>query len=217
MAGFRCYIDGLNLYYGILKGTDLKWLDPVALCERLAGDRPDLVRYFTARVTSYPTNRGAHQRQDKYLTALDSMPEIEIHEGQFMRHDRRRPLSSSLIGPNPSPEYVKVSLTEEKGSDVNLASWLLWDAISGDCTEAVVITNDSDLATPLDMVANKLSVPLTLINPQLRSPTAYALQKVGVATKQLHLRTIKRCQLPNPVVDPAGRQIRKPRDWFNRY
>ena len=145
------------------------------------------------------------------------MPEIEIHEGQFMRHDRRRPLSSSLIGPNPSPVYVKVSLTEEKGSDVNLASWLLWDAISGDCTEAVVITNDSDLATPLDMVANKLSVPLTLINPQLRSPTAYALQKVGVATKQLHLRTIKRCQLPNPVVDPAGRQIRKPRAWFNRY
>ena len=124
-----------------------------------------------------------------------------------MRHDRRRPLSSSLIGPNPSPVYVKVSLTEEKGSDVNLASWLLWDAISGDCTEAVDITNDSDLATPLDMVANKLSVPLTLINPQPRSPTAYALQKVGVATKQLHLRTINDAAA-QPGSRPAGRQIR---------
>ena len=74
MAGFRCYIDGLNLYYGMLKGTDLKWLDPVALCERLADDRPDLVRYFTARVTSYPTNRGAHQRQDNTSQPLTRCP-----------------------------------------------------------------------------------------------------------------------------------------------
>ena len=27
----RVYIDGLNLYYGAVKGTPFKWLDPVRL------------------------------------------------------------------------------------------------------------------------------------------------------------------------------------------
>jgi hypothetical protein len=29
------YIDGFNLYYGAVKGTPHKWLDPAALCARL--------------------------------------------------------------------------------------------------------------------------------------------------------------------------------------
>ena len=29
------YVDGFNLYYGALKGTPWKWLDPVALLERV--------------------------------------------------------------------------------------------------------------------------------------------------------------------------------------
>ncbi|WP_423930376.1 hypothetical protein [Candidatus Palauibacter sp.] len=27
----RIYVDGFNLYYGALKGTPFKWLDPVRL------------------------------------------------------------------------------------------------------------------------------------------------------------------------------------------
>jgi hypothetical protein len=34
--------------------------------------------------------------------------------------------------------------TEEKGSDVNLATYLLLDAFKQDCEAAVVISNDSD-------------------------------------------------------------------------
>ena len=46
------YIDGYNLYYGLLKGTKFKWLDMVKLVRELL--RPDhelvKVRYFTAPV-----------------------------------------------------------------------------------------------------------------------------------------------------------------------
>lgn len=31
----RVYIDGYNLYFGCLKGTPFKWLDPVSLIETL--------------------------------------------------------------------------------------------------------------------------------------------------------------------------------------
>jgi NYN domain len=39
--------------------------------------------------------------------------------------------------------------TEEKGSDVALATYLILDACRGDCETAVLITNDSDLREPL--------------------------------------------------------------------
>ena len=40
------YIDGYNLYYGLLKGSRQKWLDPVRFVSRLLRDdrfirRPD--------------------------------------------------------------------------------------------------------------------------------------------------------------------------------
>ena len=47
------YVDGFNLYYGALKGTPWKWLDPVALLERVLqpNHRILTVKYFTARVS----------------------------------------------------------------------------------------------------------------------------------------------------------------------
>ena len=32
------YVDGYNLYYGLLKGTPYKWLDPVRLVAELLRD-----------------------------------------------------------------------------------------------------------------------------------------------------------------------------------
>jgi len=47
------YIDGFNLYYGCLKGTLDKWLDPAALARRLLpADTIKRIRYFTARPPS---------------------------------------------------------------------------------------------------------------------------------------------------------------------
>jgi hypothetical protein len=49
----RFYIDGLNLYYGALKGTSDKWLYLEAFADRLTPrDQIDSVKYFTARVST---------------------------------------------------------------------------------------------------------------------------------------------------------------------
>ena len=61
------YIDGFNLYYGSLKGTPYKWLDPYALaCALMPSDHVTAVHYFTARVKPTPKNPSVHQRQDVY-------------------------------------------------------------------------------------------------------------------------------------------------------
>jgi hypothetical protein len=49
-----------------------------------------------------------------------------------------------VVPPGQPQQYVKVIKTEEKGSDVNLATHLLHDAHLGRFDIAVVISNDSD-------------------------------------------------------------------------
>ena len=71
-----------------------------------------------------------------------------------------------LVAPPPGgPRTVEVIKTEEKGSDVNLATHLLADAFRHDCEAAVVITNDSDLAEPIRVVRHELGLPVGVVNP----------------------------------------------------
>jgi len=47
--------------------------------------------------------------------------------------------------------YDDAYITEEKGSDVKLATHLVWDAAHHDMDVALVMSNDSDLQESLDM------------------------------------------------------------------
>lgn len=68
------YIDGYNLYYGILKGTPHKWLDPVRLVKALLRDDHELVsvKYFTSPVKTYPHDGAALDRQKVYAGFVHS-------------------------------------------------------------------------------------------------------------------------------------------------
>ncbi len=63
---------------------------------------------------------------------------------------------------------MNVDQTEEKGSDVNLASHLLWDAFTGKIDVAVLITTDSDLAEPVKIVRSVVNLPVGILNPHQR-------------------------------------------------
>jgi hypothetical protein len=47
------YIDGYNLYYGLLKGTAYKWLDLLAFARQLLPDDHEViaVKYLSSLVT----------------------------------------------------------------------------------------------------------------------------------------------------------------------
>ena len=82
------YIDGYNLYYGLLKRTPYKWLDPVRLVSALLRDDHELfsVKYFTSPVKTYPHDTAALDRQKVYLQALSTLHNLEIIQG-FYRKD----------------------------------------------------------------------------------------------------------------------------------
>ena len=68
------YVDGYNLYYGLLRKTTLKWLDLVALFrDQVLATEAELmqVRYYTAPVLGRMCdNPESPQRQRIYLQAL---------------------------------------------------------------------------------------------------------------------------------------------------
>ena len=156
------YIDGFNLYYGCLRKTPYKWLDLGALVSRLLPkDEINRIRYFTAHVSGRGGDHQQPQRQQIYLRALATIPNLSVHLGQFLTHPTRMPLAN----PGSGPATVEVLKTEEKGSDVNLATYLLLDAFEKDCEAAAVISNDSDLALPIELAMKKLGLVVGVINP----------------------------------------------------
>ncbi|MEU8251637.1 NYN domain-containing protein [Nonomuraea sp. NPDC048916] len=205
------YVDGFNLYYGCLKGTSYKWLDLSALCIKLL-PRDDIyrIKYFTARITARPGDPDSPTRQDMYLRALGTIPHVSVHYGHFQETKPRMPLAT----PDPSgPRTVKVIKTEEKGSDVNLASHLLLDAFREDCEMAVVVSNDSDLREPIRMLIEDLDVPVGLVNPhnpRFRSRDLLALSPRFF--KQIKSKALEDSQFPDVLQDGSG-EIRRPAKW----
>ena len=155
------YVDGFNLYYGALKDTPLRWLNPLALASKVF-PAFDCVgcKYFSAPVSAKAGSSEQALRQSVYWRALRTIPSLEIIEGHFKV---RRTWARSA---NPPPDMVEIIRAEEKGSDVNLASHLLVDAIAGSCDVALVISGDSDLVTPIGMITSKFGRPVGVINPQ---------------------------------------------------
>jgi len=202
----RVYIDGFNLYYGALKANPaLKWLDLQALGAALAPGADTWVRYFTAKVDDRKPASQARQRQ--YLAAVRSLPLVSIHFGHFTRHQTSMPLAN----PAPrGPATVEVFKTEEKGSDVNLATFLLLDGFDKLYDEAIVISDDSDLAEPVAQ-ANRRFGAVHVVSP--RNLRLRALADNATSWAPLSPEVLLACQLRSPLLLPTGRSVTRPPEW----
>ena len=114
-----------------------------------------------------------------------------------------------LSGVTP-PQKVWVDKTEEKGSDVNLASHLLRDAFLKQFEVAVLISNDSDLAERVRIVAEELKFPVGIINPhQYHSKE---LQRYARFVKRIRQGHLLASQFPATIQDAKG-SFSKPVGW----
>jgi hypothetical protein len=208
----RLYVDGFNLYYGCLKGSAHRWLDLSKLAKTyFPKDEVDGIRYFTARVKPWPgkKSRGSENRQDAYLRAIGALPGLTVHHGHYVIRKKR----VSLVKGGKKLAWV----SEEKGSDVNLASWMLLDAARGAFERAVVISNDSDLAEPVKMVHRDFGLKVAILAP-LEGPkkTRYMSKELASATKlvkRIRQAALAKCHLPDPATDAKGHPVTKPKSW----
>ena len=199
------YIDGFNLYYGAIKGTPYRWLNPLAMCRLLLpNDQIQAIKYFTARVNPRPHDPDQRIRQETYWRALRTLPNLSITLGYFLTHEISMPLAS-----NPTRQ-MKVIKTEEKGSDVNIATHLLIDGFKNDYELAVIVSNDSDLLAPIRFVVEELHKPVGLLNPQ-KHPSV-ELSKYVIFIKQIRSGVLAKSQFPPTLKDAAGK-CSKPATW----
>jgi hypothetical protein len=202
------YVDGFNLYYRALKRTPYKWLNIKDLCVLALGKhyRVDKIKYYTARVSD-KIDPDQPRRQQLYLRALRTLPEVQIYYGKFLVHPVRLPLQTPLPDGTRS---VWVMRTEEKGSDVNLASHLVHDAHEGAFEAAAVVSCDTDLVEPLRIVSREIGLPVCLSPPQIEG--SKSLKAVATEVRRIGEARLKQAQFPD-VVTSADGEIRKPGSW----
>jgi uncharacterized LabA/DUF88 family protein len=202
-------VDGFNLYYGAVKGTPYKWLNIFDLSQHLLKKNKIVkIKYFTALVTARSGDPDQPSRQQIYLRALKTIPNLEIIYGHFLEHPVNLPLVSSLTG---KIKYVHVIKTEEKGSDVNIAAHLINDGYKGLYEVAVLITNDSDLVEPIKIVRNELKLAVGVLNPHHGTPS-HELRKFASFVKPIRQGVLAVSQFPNELTDATG-TFHKPPRW----
>ena len=202
------YVDAFNLYFGAVRGTPYKWLDLNQLCHILL-PRHEIVqiKYFTARVNARPSDPDQPTRQATYLRALLTLPHLIIYYGHFLTHIVKMPLAHPVPLQNA---YVEVFKTEEKGSDVNLATQLLHDAHCNLFEGAVIISGDSDLLMPLRIVKEDLRKPVGVINPQ--HIPCRVFQNHATFYKHIRKSALDKSQFSSPMKDAKGTFF-KPYGW----
>lgn len=206
----RVYVDGYNLYYACLRRSPYKWLNIHALTSALLPrNQIDKVRYFTAQVSARPHDPDQPQRQQTYFRALGTVPEIEIHLGHFLTHEVSMP--DAVAWNAGRYRAVRVIKTEEKGSDVNLATHLLMDAVDNLFDVAIIISNDSDLKEPIAQVSRRFKKKIGILAPE-GARISRALLPLAHFIKHIRPGALAKAQFSNQMTDAVG-QFQKPPNW----
>lgn len=204
------YVDGFNLYYRALRGTRYKWLNIHALVTNLLDPENDIqrIRYFTAPVSG-KLDPDQPIRQQQYLRALGTLQSISIHQGNFLTKPKMRP----LVNPTPGgPTHVEIWNTEEKGSDVNLATYLIHDAWKNLFDVAVVLSQDTDLVEPVRIVRDEIGKDIGVVWLDGQRPGKLA--NYSSFTRQLTESRLAAAQFPDQMeVGKKRKIIQRPNSW----
>ena len=217
------YIDGLNLYYS-LKNTPYKWLNIKTLVESaLDSSWHNIVaiKYFTARVQSTLTDPSKDSRQDIFLQAVQTLQKVEIIYGKFKKRDIKAPLL--IKNPEKLKQIQKVtgrnifqfSKYEEKETDVNIATHIMYDCCKENISSIALLSNDTDLKLPLWFARKKFKKRVIVITPPENRKGSLTLK-----TAQQHLQKIshknislEESHLKNSQFQDVVNGISKPKKW----
>jgi uncharacterized LabA/DUF88 family protein len=196
------YIDGFNLYFG-LKSKNWQryyWLNLNLFATNLlkSYQKHVSVKYFTSRIVQ---PLGKHQRQLVYLEALETLPDLTIKYGKYQHNQHKCP-SCGFVETIPS----------EKMTDVNIAVEMLADAYQDKFDTALLVSADSDLSGPIEMVRqlfpNKKVV--SVFPPGRRSQELIRLSSAYFTVSRTVLAN---SQFDDQVTSKSGYPLIRPSFW----
>jgi len=127
--------------------------------------------------------------------------------GRWLRANGRPAIKTDANG---VPVKTWILKSEEKGSDVNLAAHLLRDAYRCACACAVIVSNDSDLLTPIRMAKADCRMTIGLVPPRAKGSVKLKRLVDFKIDPRVHL--LAGSQFPHAVPIPDG-AIHKPARW----
>ena len=221
------YIDGFNFYYACLKSTEFRWLNlETFLSNLLPKENICKIKLFTAKVKNRDLEDKQAERQQTYFRALSSLSKVEIIYGHFLTHNVLKPLAVNpqrrgrlkIVDKNgrlyEETTPIQIIKTEEKGSDVNLASHLLRDLYKKNFERAIVISNDNDLALPMKFVKEEEKF-IGFVNPNSTKNNAHKFKQFGITCikNKISNQVLKNSQFSNIILDKKGKKVYKPKGW----
>lgn len=201
------FIDGFNLYHAVDDHGQprLKWLDVKALIQIFVPTPQfDLidVYYFSAYATWRPA---AFKRHREYVKALKTTGVTDVI-GQFKQKNRGCHSCGS-----------RWLAHEEKETDVNIAVHMLDGAYRNEYDRAVLVTGDSDLAPPVEMVRRRFpEKTIKILTPIGRNHSRELVAAAGGLknAKKLQQIHLQRCLLPSQILDSEGNVLAScPTGW----
>lgn len=195
------YIDGFNLYFGMVDAgiQKCKWLNIKSLIDSYITQNQELIeiKYFTSRITNQPSKQ---KRQTTYLEALESTG-VNIIYGLY----KAKEIQCNNCGHN-------WSISNEKMTDVNIATHLIVDAFNDKYDTAILISGDSDLVPPIKAIHNHFNnKAISVFFP----PERHNLTVAGAArgSQIIGKKKIKDHQFPLNVTKKDGYVLTKPEGW----
>lgn len=222
------FLDGYNLFYGLLAHTDCKWLDLAGLVSDIASIhspncQPISFQYFTAPVQPKLASRGeaSKRAQDSYFKALKATG-VEIISGRHQVDPARTPVYTPGQPPNRQ-QQVDIWKIEEKETDVNLSIEMYRAATkahlgqTAPLEQIVLVSADTDMGPALRAIREdfpniQVGVILPIREDVKRTPPGTLVQYAHWSQLKVSRGKLQQYQLPERVATGKKPAI-KPHYW----
>ncbi|MCJ8203615.1 NYN domain-containing protein [Pseudomonas sp. RGM2987] len=224
------FVDGYNVFYGLLAGTPYKWLNLEQLLAHIARVENPLsslasVEYFTSSVKPELATRGiaSKEAQDSYVRALKANKVI-VHYGRHQLERANAPRFVSREVGASRQDTVAIWKLEEKETDVHIAismyrtasrqEKLPWDKR---IEQLVLVSGDTDMAPALraireDFPHMKIGVVLPYRSGSRRLAPGSLQQHAHWMRRVVTCEELQSYQFPNRVPTHKAPAI-KPDYW----
>ena len=207
------YVDGFNLYYSSLKNTPYRWLNVKKVIKSILDSSIHKIieiKYFTAK----PFDPSSANKHDIYMKALGTLTKFKIIYGKYKLRD--------IKGLTKKNKLITVSRREEKETDVNIASEIVYDCCKENIESIVLLSNDTDLKKPLWFARKKLDKKVVIITPtdiarNNKTTSSYTthidLKRISNAALLLEEEHLKKCLFDSEIRSENNQMIKKPKNW----